>query len=251
LIRFVDVECGSGLSSCHCSHAHKSSCLQLSWADGKFKRPFSATTPAVPPQHPPSAATHCPRLVRRPQRVVAARPSVLQQDIEQRSATVAGAGQASQDRGGERFRGALGGRPRDGRLGTAGGGRFQTEVHTFRGVSHPSAARTGLGDLIERFLASTSRGHRRRVGGALQMAENLMDHFGLGDCGDHLQRPLTAQRTGGHLHGKHPLQELRPAPARRLRRGIVPLYALLTRCRRDRTAGCRAGQGLLTGTADG
>ena len=37
--------------------------------------------------------------------------------------------------------------------------------------------------------------------------------LGLGDGGDHLQRPLMAKRTGGHIQGKHSLQEPRPAPA--------------------------------------
>ena len=42
----------------------------------------------------------------------------------------------------------------------------------------------GLGNPIERFLASTGRGKRRRVGRALQMAEHLSDHLGLGDGGN-------------------------------------------------------------------
>ena len=126
-----------------------------------------------------------------------------------------------------------------------GGERFQTGFQTLRGVRHPSTARTsplrpsrhrGLGDPIERFLAHTGRANRRRVVRELQMAENLAEHLGLGDGSNNSQRPLTAKRTGGHIQSKHLLQELRPAPARRLCRGIIPLHALLTRRRRDRAA---------------
>ena len=48
----------------------------------------------------------------------------------------------------------------------------------------PTRDVVGLGNPIERCLASTSRGNRRRVGRALQMAEKLADHLGLGDGGD-------------------------------------------------------------------
>jgi len=40
-------------------------------ADRKCTRPFGATTPAAPPQHPPPAATPCPRRLRRTQRAAA------------------------------------------------------------------------------------------------------------------------------------------------------------------------------------
>ena len=53
------------------------------------------------------------------------------------SATVAGAGQASQHGGGERRRGALGGPPRDGRRGKAGGGAMAHGMVTLRQVSPP------------------------------------------------------------------------------------------------------------------
>jgi hypothetical protein len=68
------------------------------------------------------------------------------------------------------------------------------------------------------------------------MTENLVDHLGLGDGGEHPQRPLMAQRTGGQIQSQHPLQEPRPTPTRRLCCGITPLHALLTRRRRDRAA---------------
>jgi hypothetical protein len=51
-------------------------------------------------------------------------------------------GQAAPEGGGSRLRGALGRRPRDGRLWKAGGEGFHTGLHTLRGVSHTSAART-------------------------------------------------------------------------------------------------------------
>jgi hypothetical protein len=76
----------------------------------------------------------------------------------------------------------------------------------------------GLGDPIERFLASTSRGKRRRVGRKLQMAENLAEHLG---------------RTGGHLQRKHPLQEPRPVPLETGKAGVMlvaPWTAILTTC---------------------
>ena len=85
----------------------------------------------------------------------------------------------------------------------------------------------GLGDPIEGCLASTSRGNRWRVGRALQMAENLADHFGLGEGGENPQRPLTAKRAAGHLQHKHPLEQPRPTPVRRRRAGLLFLYALL------------------------
>ena len=78
------------------------------------------------------------------------------------------------------------------------------------------ARRRGLGNPIERCLASTSWGNWRRVGRALQMVEHLADHLGLGDGGDHPQRSLMAKRkvarlppptqwrkTGSHIQSKH------------------------------------------------
>jgi hypothetical protein len=66
-------------------------------------------------------------------------------------------------------------------------------------ANEPTHNGIGLGNPTERSLASTGRDNRRRVGCALQMAENLPDHLGLGDGGDNPQRPLTAKRTGGHI----------------------------------------------------
>ena len=57
------------------------------------------------------------------------------------------------------------------------------------------ARRLGLGNPIERCLASTRRGNRWWVGRALQMAGDLADHLGLRDGGENPQRPLTAKRT--------------------------------------------------------
>ena len=93
--------------------------------------------------------------------------------------------------------------------------------------------------MVMRMLGSTDDERIGNSNGLLApppLAENLADHLGLGDDGDNPQRPLTAKRTGGHIQGKHPLQEPRPAPARRRCRRLVPLHALLTRRRRDHTA---------------
>jgi hypothetical protein len=89
-------------------------------ADRKFKRPFGATAPAAPnaPRRRPRLAhtsSPAPSTARLPRR------SVPEPGGARRGATLAGAGPASQDGGGSRLRGALGGRPREGRLGKAGG----------------------------------------------------------------------------------------------------------------------------------
>src|SRR5438309_12049125 len=65
------------------------------------------------------------------------------------------------------------------------------------------------------------------LGRALQMAEELADHLGLGNGGDYPQRPLTAKRkvarippptqwrkTGSHIQSKHASQQSCPAPVR-------------------------------------
>src|SRR5262249_4578087 len=54
-------------------------------------------------------------------------------------------------------------------------------------ANEPTHNGAGLGNPIEPCLVSTGRGNRRRVGSALQMAENLADHLDLGDGGDNAQ----------------------------------------------------------------
>src|SRR5262245_41903867 len=148
-------------------------------------------------------------------------------------------------------------------------GQLQTGLSTRSGVRHPSAARTSLlslramaelraypnraaavlrrailsaywdsllGDPIERGLASTSRGKRRRIGRELQMAEHLADHLGLRDGGDHPQRPLMAKRADSYIQSKHPLEQPRPAPVWRGMAGLRLFHALLAWCRGDRAA---------------
>src|SRR5215510_7106091 len=83
------------------------------------------------------------------------------------------------------------------------GGAISNGIATAQRGETPAAPEStrdgvGLGDPIERCLARTSQGNRRRVGRELQMAEYLADHLGLGDGGDNPQRPLTAKRTGSH-----------------------------------------------------
>jgi hypothetical protein len=76
--------------------------------------------------------------------------------------------------------------------------RCETHLHCAHVAPEATRDGVGLSDPIERCLARTSRGKRRRVGRELQMAENLADHLDLGDGGDHAQRSLTAQGTRGH-----------------------------------------------------
>jgi hypothetical protein len=77
--------------------------------------------------------------------------------------------------------------------------RWETHLSCTHGAYEITRDAVGLGDPIARGLASTRRGNRWWVGRALQMAENLPDHLGLGDGGDNPSRPLTAKRTGGHI----------------------------------------------------
>ena len=203
------------------------------------ERPTGAATT---PRRPRTPGTFLlPSAVRQP------RPSGPQPGGARRRATLAGAGQAAQDGGGERRRGALGGRPREGRLGKAGGRDANGMANAQRCETHlhcahvaPEATRDGvsLSDPIERCLARTSRGNRRRVGRELQMAENLADHLGLGDGGDNAQRSLTAKGTRGHIQSKHMPQEPGPAPGRCASLRLLPLHTLLARRRGNRLSQC-------------
>jgi hypothetical protein len=74
-------------------------------------------------------------------------------------------------------------------------------------ANEPTRDGVGLGNPIERFLASTGRGKRRRVGRELQMAEHLPDHLGLGDGGNDPERATAAKGTCGHSQRKHAPQE--------------------------------------------
>src|SRR5262249_20871846 len=107
----------------------------------------------------------------------------------------------------------------------------------------------GLGNPIERFVASTGRGKRRRVGRELQMAEHLSDYRGLGDGGNEPERATAAQgkvarlppptqwrKTRGHIQSKHAPQEPGPAPGRGSSLRLLPVDTLLARRRDNRLA---------------
>ena len=103
-------------------------------------------------------------------------------------------------------------------------------------ANEPMHDGVGLGNPIERGLASTGWGNRWRVGRALQMAEHLLDHLGLGDGGHDPERAALAKGTGAQSQGKHPLQESRPAPVRRGTAGLRLFHPLLAWRRCDRAA---------------
>ncbi len=88
----------------------------------------------------------------------------------------------------------------DGRAGKADGKRSEVCVirHGAYVANKTTCIGVGIGKPIEHCLASTGRNHRRRVGRELQMAENLADHLGLVDDGDHAPPSLTAKGTHGH-----------------------------------------------------
>lgn len=81
--------------------------------------------------------------------------------------------------------------------------REERHLRGTHGANEPTPNGIGLGNPIERCLASTGRGKRRRVGRALQMAENCADHLDLGDGGDNAQHSLTAKGTRGHIQRRH------------------------------------------------
>jgi len=96
-----------------------------------------------------------------------------------------------------------------------------------------------LGNPIARCLARTGRGKRRRVGRALQMAEHLPDHLGLGDGGNDPERATAAQGTRGHSQSQPAPQEPGSAPGRGSSLRLLPIYTLLAR-RRDNRLSQRA-----------
>ena len=117
--------------------------------------------------------------------------------------------------------------------GIANAQRGETPLRCLHVAPESTRDGVGLGDPIERFLASTSRGNRRRVGRKLLSHLKLADHLGLGDGGDNPQRLLTAKRTGGHIQSKHPFHELRPVPLETGKAGVMlvaPWTAILTTC---------------------
>ncbi len=68
------------------------------------------------------------------------------------------------------------------------------------------------------------------------MPEDLPDHLAVRDGGDDPQRPPLTQRAARHVQRKYPLQQLRPAPARRPGAGLSLVHTLLAWRRDDGAA---------------
>ena len=173
-----------------------------------LQRPFHAALPAVPAPAFPAAGPAAPgALVCHP----ACRPSPPVRPAARRSAVAHGLDRPRCG-GGADFQGNST-RMAKGILHAQRDERHLRDAHV---ANEPTHNGVGLGNPIERCLASTGRGNRRRVGRALQMAENLADHLDLGDGGDNAQCSLTAQgkvarlppptqwrKTRGHIQSKH------------------------------------------------
>ena len=93
-----------------------------------------------------------------------------------------------------------------------------------------------LGDPVPWDLASTGRRDGRWVYSTFQMAEDRADHFALRHDGDEPQSPALTPRAVHQLQRKHPLEQPRPAPARRSRVGLLVLHTLLAWRRDDGAA---------------
>jgi len=66
------------------------------------------------------------------------------------------------------------------------------------------------------------------------MAQDPRDHRFLGNGGHDPERAASAQGARSHIQIKHPLEQPRPAPTRRLCIGITPIRTLLAWGRDDR-----------------
>src|SRR5262245_11540368 len=102
---------------------------------------------------------------------------------------------------------------------------------THRPCTHVAAAITrdavDLGHPVAHCLASTGSRDGGWVCSTFQMAEDLADHLALCDDGDEPQCPALTQRAVRHIQRKDPMQQTRPAPARRpgVRLRVHPLLA--------------------------
>ncbi len=85
-------------------------------------------------------------------------------------------------------------------------------LHAQRGERHLRCAHiasettrdvVGLGNPIERCLASTGRGKRRWDGGELAMTQDARDDRLLGNSSNNTERAASAKGTGGHIQRKH------------------------------------------------
>src|SRR6266705_4833589 len=97
------------------------------------------------------------------------------------------------------------------------------------GASEPTRDVVGLGNPIDRCLATTGRGNRRWDGGKLAMTQDARDDRLLGHGGNNAERAASAQGTGGHVQRKHAPQEPGPAPGRWARLRLIPIPTLLAR----------------------
>src|SRR5215831_8037949 len=104
---------------------------------------------------------------------------------------------------------------------------WKTHLHW----AHVAAAITrdamGLGHPVTGCLAGTGRRDGGWVGSTFQMAEDLADHCALCDDGDEPQCPALTKRAVCHIQRQDPMQQPRPAPARRpgVRLRVHPLLA--------------------------
>ena len=107
----------------------------------------------------------------------------------------------------------------------------------------------GLGNPIERFLATTGRCNRRWDGRQLEMTQDARDHRLLGDGGNDPERATAAQGTRGHIQMKHAPQEPGPVPIRGTRLRLLAAHPLLARRRENRLCppGGVCGGGIVEG----
>src|SRR5262249_36640390 len=94
----------------------------------------------------------------------------------------------------------------------------------------------GLGNPVIWCLTSTGRCDGGWVGREFQMAKDLADHLTLRDDSDESQHPARTKRAVRQVQAKAPLEQLRPAPARRPGACLRLVAALLPGRREDRPA---------------
>src|SRR5262249_27141196 len=109
--------------------------------------------------------------------------------------------------------------------------RGETRVRHARCLQAPRHS-VGLVERID-LLASTGRRDGGWVYSEFQMAKDLVDYLTLRDDGDEPQHSALAKGTRGHIQVKHPLEQPRPAPARRCGVRLL-VHPLLPERREDR-----------------
>jgi len=91
-----------------------------------------------------------------------------------------------------------------------------------------------LGDPVTWCLAGTGRRDGGWVYRKFQVVQDLADDLTLRDDSDEPQHALLTPGAAGHLQRKDPLQQARPAPARRRGARLWLVESLLPWCREDR-----------------